>query len=78
MVDWASWSGTTRVTGRSRSWGRSSAGWARARGLTGRTSAIQRELDRQKVVYVMDGDDMLVDPKVERMVDMIVESITET
>ncbi len=40
--------------------------------------SIQRELDRQKVVYIMDGDDMLVDPKVERMVDMIVESITET
>jgi hypothetical protein len=40
--------------------------------------AVQRELDRQNVGYTMDGDDLLVDPKVERMVDMIVESITET
>ncbi len=41
-------------------------------------AAIQRELDRQGVVFTMDGDDLLVDPHVERMVDMIVESITET
>jgi hypothetical protein len=39
---------------------------------------IQQELDRQAVAYTMDGDDLLVDDKVERMVDMIVESITET
>jgi len=41
-------------------------------------AAIQRELERQRVTYTMDGDDMLVDPHHERMVDMIVESITET
>jgi len=41
-------------------------------------AAIQQELDRQAVAYTMDGDDLLVDTKVERMVDMIVESITET
>ena len=40
--------------------------------------SIQRELERQHVTYRMDGDDMLVDPHHERMVDMIVESITET
>lgn len=39
---------------------------------------IQRELERQDVAYTMDGDDLLVDEHVERMVDMIVESITET
>ncbi len=41
-------------------------------------ASIQRELERQRVAYTMDGDDLLVEPKVERMVDMIVESITET
>ena len=41
-------------------------------------ASIQRELERQHVAYAMDGDDLVVDPKVERMVDMIVESITET
>ena len=41
-------------------------------------ASIQRELERQQVVYTMDGDELLVEPKVERMVDMIVESITET
>ena len=41
-------------------------------------AAIQRELERVKVAFTMDGDDLLVDPKVEREVDMIVESITET
>ena len=41
-------------------------------------ASIQRELERQQVAYTMDGDELLVEPKVERMVDMIVESITET
>jgi hypothetical protein len=41
-------------------------------------AAIQRELERQAVTFTMDGDDLLVDEHVERMVDMIVESITET
>ena len=41
-------------------------------------SAIQQELERQDVTYTMDGDDLLVGEHVERMVDMIVESITET
>ena len=41
-------------------------------------ASIQRELERQRVTYTMDGDDMVVDPHHERMVDMIVESITET
>jgi hypothetical protein len=42
-------------------------------------AAIERELTRQGVRYSIDGDDLLVpDPHVERMVDMIVESITET
>jgi hypothetical protein len=40
---------------------------------------IERELDRQGVQYTLDGDDLLVhDDHQERMVDMIVESITET
>jgi hypothetical protein len=41
-------------------------------------ASIQRELEQQDVAYTMDGDDLLVDERVERMVDMIVESITET
>jgi hypothetical protein len=40
---------------------------------------IERELERQGVTYSIDGDDLLVhDEHAERMVDMIVESITET
>lgn len=40
---------------------------------------IEQELDRQGVRYTIDGDDLLVhDDHQERMVDMIVESITET
>ena len=42
-------------------------------------AAIEQELDRQGVQYTIDGDDLLVhDDHVERQVDMIVESITET
>jgi hypothetical protein len=42
-------------------------------------AAIERELSRQGVRYSIDGDDLRVhDSHVERMVDMIVESITET
>jgi hypothetical protein len=41
-------------------------------------ASIQQELERQGVAYTMDGDDLLVEEHVERMVDMIVESITET
>lgn len=41
-------------------------------------AAIQQELERQDVAFTMDGDDLVVDRHVERMVDMIVESITET
>jgi hypothetical protein len=41
-------------------------------------AAIQRELGRLEVMFTMDGDDLVVDHKVEREVDMIVESITET
>jgi hypothetical protein len=40
---------------------------------------IEQELERQGVAYSIDGDDLLVhDDHAERMVDMIVESITET
>jgi hypothetical protein len=40
---------------------------------------IERELERQGVAYAIDGDDLVVhDEHAERMVDMIVESITET
>lgn len=42
-------------------------------------AAIEQELDRKGVQYTLDGDDLLVhDSHHERMVDMIVESITET
>ena len=42
-------------------------------------AAIEQELDRQGVQYSLDGDDLLLhDDQQERMVDMIVESITET
>ena len=42
-------------------------------------AAIEQELERQGVRYTIDGDDLLVhDDHHERMVDMIVESITET
>jgi len=42
-------------------------------------AAIEQELDRQGVHYTIDGDDLLLqDAAAERMVDMIVESITET
>jgi hypothetical protein len=42
-------------------------------------AAIEQELDRQGVRYTIDGDDLLLhDDHQERMVDMIVESITET
>ena len=41
-------------------------------------AAIAQELDRQGVQYTIDGDDLLLhDDHQERMVDMIVESITE-
>ena len=39
---------------------------------------IQQELERRGVRYTMDADELLVDEHAERMVDMIVESITET
>jgi hypothetical protein len=41
-------------------------------------AAIQQELERRGVRYTMDADELLVDEHAERMVDMIVESITET
>jgi hypothetical protein len=42
-------------------------------------AAIEQELERQGVRYTIDGDDLLLqDDRAERMVDMIVESITET
>ena len=42
-------------------------------------AAIEQELERQGVRYTVDGDDLVVhDAHVERQVDMIVESITET
>jgi hypothetical protein len=42
-------------------------------------AAIEAELERNGVSYSVDGEDLLVhDDHVERMVDMIVESITET
>jgi hypothetical protein len=42
-------------------------------------AAIEAELERKRVAYSIDGDDLLVhDDHAERMVDMIVESITET
>jgi hypothetical protein len=41
--------------------------------------AIEQELTRQGVRYSLDGDELVVeDNHAERMVDMIVESITET
>jgi hypothetical protein len=40
---------------------------------------IERELERQGILYTIDGDDLLVhNDHAEREVDMIVESITET
>jgi hypothetical protein len=42
-------------------------------------AAIEQELTRQGIRYTLDGEDLLVhDRHAERMVDMIVESITET
>lgn len=42
-------------------------------------AGIEQELERRGVAYSMDGDDLVVhDDRNERMVDMIVESITET
>jgi hypothetical protein len=42
-------------------------------------AAIEQELERQGVRYSIDGDDLVLhDAGAERMVDMIVESITET
>ncbi len=42
-------------------------------------AAIEQELERQGVQYAIDGDDLVLhDAGAERMVDMIVESITET
>jgi hypothetical protein len=40
---------------------------------------VEQELARQGIAYTIDGDDLVIhDDHVERMVDMIVESITET
>ena len=40
---------------------------------------IEQELERNGLAYHIDGDDLLLqDEHAERMVDMIVESITET
>jgi hypothetical protein len=40
---------------------------------------VQQELRRQGVAFHVDGDDLVIDREgAERMVDMIVESITET
>ena len=40
---------------------------------------IEQELERKGIAYTVDGDDLVVhDDHVERTVDMIVESITET
>ena len=40
---------------------------------------IEQELERKGLAYRIDGDDLLLqDEHAERMVDMIVESITET
>ncbi len=42
-------------------------------------AAIEQELERQGVRYTIEGEDLLVhDAHAERMVDMIVESVTET
>ena len=42
-------------------------------------AAIEQELERQGVRYTIDGEELLLhDDHQERMVDMIVESITET
>jgi hypothetical protein len=42
-------------------------------------AAIEQELERRGVRYTIDGEDLLLhDDHVERMVDMIVESVTET
>jgi hypothetical protein len=39
---------------------------------------VEAELDRRGVTYTIDGDDLVVhDDHAERMVDMLVESITE-
>lgn len=40
---------------------------------------VEQELERQGVAFHVDGDDLVIDAEhVERKVDMIVESITET
>jgi hypothetical protein len=38
---------------------------------------IRRELERRGVAYVIDGDELCVDRAHERMLDMLVESVTE-
>ena len=38
---------------------------------------IRAELDRRQVPYTVEGDDLSVDRKDQRMVDMLVESVTE-
>jgi hypothetical protein len=38
---------------------------------------IRRELERRGVQYVIDGDELCVDREHERMLDMLVESVTE-
>ena len=55
--------------------------WCASTPVGGRShelAAIQQELERRGVRYTMDADELLVDEHAERMVDMIVESITET
>ncbi len=41
-------------------------------------AAIRQELVRREVPFTLDGEDLLVARSDERMVDMIVESVTET
>lgn len=41
------------------------------------SAEIRRELERRGVRYVMDGDSLCVAREHERMLDMLVESVTE-
>jgi hypothetical protein len=41
------------------------------------SAEIRRELDRRGVPYVIDGDSLCVAREHERMLDMLVESVTE-
>jgi hypothetical protein len=41
------------------------------------SAEIRQELERRGVAFVIDGDDLCVPKQHERMLDMLVESVTE-